>query len=211
MNESKMSVNGTGPSALRPYGGRKENTDTHAQRFESKILELGCVADTKRALRPASNQSVALLPKYADGELASSVTAKPVALRPAELSAIVVADNLSRSPVCSKPDGGEAIVLATTLRSLPKAVATHSSGVKVQSRDELVIGQGKYVAASGLTVDHCDNRLDPNALEFRPRELSAMQIDAREGVESTQVPPVKSADPLASSREGVTNDRCVSR
>ena len=30
MNESKMSVNGTGPSALRPYGGRKENTDTHA-------------------------------------------------------------------------------------------------------------------------------------------------------------------------------------
>ena len=211
MNESKMSVNGTGPSALRPYGGRKENTDTHAQRFESKILELGCVADTKRALRPASNQSVALLPKYADGELAASVADKPVTLRPAELSAIVVADNLSRSPVCSKPDGGEAIVLATTLRSLPKAVATHSSGVKVQSRDELVIGQGKYVAASGLTVDHCDNRLDPNALEFRPRELSAMQIDAREGVESTQVPPVKSADPLASSREGVTNDRCVSR
>ena len=110
MNESKMSVNGTGTSALRPYGGRKENTDTHAQWFESKILESGCVADTKRALRPASNQSVALLPKYADGELAASVADKPVALRPAELSAIVVADNLSRSPVCSKPDEGEAIV-----------------------------------------------------------------------------------------------------
>ena len=179
-----MSVYSTSPSALRPYEGRKENTYTHGQQFESEIFESGCVADTRQALRPVSNQSVALLPKYADGELASSVTAKPVALRPAELSAIVVADNFSRSPVCSKPDGGEAIAQAATLRSLPKSVAIHSSGVEVQSQIESVNGQGKNTVASGLLVDLYDSRLDPIELEFMPNILSPKQVDTREGVGS---------------------------
>ena len=170
-----MSVNSTSSSALRPYEGRKENTDIHAQQFESEIFESGCVADTRQALRLVSNQSVALLPKYADGELASSVTAKPVALRPAEFS---------RSPVCSKPDGGEAIAQAATLRSLPKSVAIHSSGVEVQSQNESVNGQGKNTVASGLLVDLYDSRLDPSDLEFMPNILSPKQVDTREGVGS---------------------------
>ena len=67
MDEFEMSVSGTSPSALRPYEGRRKSIDTHVQVCKSENLESACVAETERALRPASNQPAALFPNYADG------------------------------------------------------------------------------------------------------------------------------------------------
>ena len=38
-----------------------------------------------------------------------------------------------------------------------------------------------------------------------------MQVDTREGVRPTQIPPMTSANPLASSGEGVAKGKCSSR
>ena len=62
-----------------------------------------------------------------------------------------------------------------------------------------------------LLVDLCDSRLNPDALEFRPKPLSSTQVDTKEGVGPTQVPPVTSMDLLASSREKVAKSRCNSQ
>ena len=102
-------------------------------------------------------------------ELIATVADKPVALRPNGLSAIVFADDFSHSMVCLRPDGSEAISLAATLRSLSKSVVTRSSGDRDRSLSECVDGQGENTAASGLVVDQCDSRLNPDALEFKPK------------------------------------------
>ena len=101
------------------------------------------MAEAKRALRPASFQLFSLFPINADGELASAEVNRPKALRPNELFAIVVAYNLSKSPVCSRPDGGEAIAQPATLGSLPKSVAAQSSGDGNQGQNESIDGLGK--------------------------------------------------------------------
>ena len=95
-----MSVNGTSPSAIRPCDGREGSTDAHNQRCEAKKLEPVCVIESRRALRPASSQLVTLLPSKVEVELASAVADRSVASWPAALSAIAVADDLSKSPVC---------------------------------------------------------------------------------------------------------------
>ena len=64
-----------------------------------KNLESVSVAESRRALRPAIYQSVTLCPGREEGELALGVANRSVALRPAGLSAIAVADDLSKSPV----------------------------------------------------------------------------------------------------------------
>ena len=85
------------------------------------------------------------------------------------------------------------------------------SGDRDLSSSECVSGQGKNTAASGLVVDQCGSRLNQDALEFKPKSLSSMQFDTKEGAGPTQVPPMTSVDSLASSREGVAKGRCSSR
>ena len=126
------------------------------------------MAETRRVLRPASFLSFALCSSTEDGELASAIVDKPVALRPNGLPAIAVADDFSQSTVCLRLDEKKAIAQAATLRSLPKYVAAQLSGDRNQGQNESVGGQGKNTGASGQVVDQCDSRINPDALEFRP-------------------------------------------
>ena len=123
-----MSVNGTSLSTIKLCDGRKGNIDTHDEQYESENLESARVAETRQALQPASFQSFALCPSSVHGKLVSTVVDRPVALRPTRLSATVVADDFSQSPVYLRPDGSEAIAQAAMLRSLPKSVVTQASG-----------------------------------------------------------------------------------
>ena len=118
-----------------------------------------CVTGTRRALQPASSQSAALFPSNADSELVPAMADRPVALRPYGLSAIVVADDFSKSPVCSRPDGSEAIAQAATLWFLPKSLAAQLSSDGNQGQNESVDGLGKDTAASGLLMDLYDIKI----------------------------------------------------
>ena len=60
-------------------------------------------------------------------------------------------------------------------------------------------------------MDQHDRRLNLDVLEFRPRTLSSEQIDTKEGLELTKFPSSVSVDPLALSREGVTDTTYNSR
>ena len=177
-----MSFNSTSPSAIRPCDGGKKSLDTEDEQNESGNLKLAYVAETKQALRPASFQLFTQFPSKVGSELASAVADRPMALQPNGLSAIVVADDFSQSTVCLRPEGSEAIAQAATLRSLPKSVAARSSGDRDRNSSEYVSGQGKNTAASGLVVDQCGSRLNPDALEFKFKSQSSMQVDTREGV-----------------------------
>ena len=62
-----------------------------------------------------------------------------------------------------------------------------------------------------LVVNQCGSRLNPDALEFKPKSLSSMQVDTMEEVGPIQVPPMTSVDSKASSKEEVAKGRCSSR
>ena len=68
-----MSVDGTSPSAIRSCDGRKRSIDTYGEQRESDNLKSEYVAETKRALRQADTQSVALFPINTGGTLAPAV------------------------------------------------------------------------------------------------------------------------------------------
>ena len=89
-------------SAIRLCDGRERSINTHDQQFASEISEIIIVAETRQASRPVSSQLVALCSISAEGENTSTAFDRPVALRPARPSAIVVADDFSKSPVCSR-------------------------------------------------------------------------------------------------------------
>ena len=126
-----------------------------------------------RALQPASSQSVALCSSKTAGKLASTVSSRLAALWPAESSAIVAADDFSKSPVCLRPDRSEAITQTATLWSLLKSVVARSLSVGNQGQNELINGQRKKTAAFGLLVDQCDSRLNPDTFEFRPKRCQS--------------------------------------
>ena len=129
--------------------------------------------EARQASQPASSQSFALFPSNAGDELARTVADRPMVLQPFGLSAIVVADNLSKSPVCLLPNGSEVIAQAATLRSLLKSVAARASGDGNQSQNVFVDGQGQNIDAYRLLMDLYNSRLDSDTLGFMPKTLSS--------------------------------------